>query len=84
METREKDLGCLWVKTSAKGEYMTGVIEIDGVKTNIVCFINGSKKEAKHPDWRILRSMPQNAPQAQNELPARDTEAIDPALDIPF
>lgn len=55
---REKDLGALWIKTGAKGEYMTGTIEINGEKINIVCFTNQHKKEAKHPDWRILRSKP--------------------------
>lgn len=75
-------LGALWVKNGAKGQYMTGNIEIDGVKTNIVCFLNSNKKEAKHPDWRILRSVPQGTEQQNNPLPQREDE-VRPE-DIPF
>lgn len=46
---------------------MTGFVEVNGEKINVVCFTNSNKKEAKHPDWRILRSRPrEDAPQENN------------------
>lgn len=81
MSEQEKDLGALWVKKGAKGEYMTGSITIDGVETRIVCFLNTNKTETKHPDWKILRSIPQNKTEQNNPLPTE--EDINPE-NIPF
>lgn len=50
----DAELGALWIKSSARGEYMTG--EINGVK--VVCFRNTQKRSDKSPDWRILKSQP--------------------------
>jgi uncharacterized protein (DUF736 family) len=53
----EKDpnkLGALWIKESARGEYMTGTI--DGVK--VVVFRNNKKNSDKSPDWRVMKSLP--------------------------
>jgi hypothetical protein len=49
------ELGALWVKSGAKGEYMTG--EIAGVK--VVCFRNQSDNP-KAPAWRVLKSKPKD------------------------
>lgn len=78
----EKSIGALWVKSSPKGQYMTGNIEVNGEKISLVCFLNSNKKEAKHPDWNILKSVPRENEQPMNALPVRDDE-IDPQ-DIPF
>jgi hypothetical protein len=80
----KKDLGALWIKRGGKGEYMTGTIEIGGEKLNIVCFLNDNKKEQKHPDWRILRSVPKE--QRINPLPMRDDEVLEELNpeDVPF
>lgn len=51
------ELGALWIKSGAKGEYMTGTIS--GVK--VVVFKNTNKREDKHPDWRVLKSQPREA-----------------------
>jgi single-stranded DNA-binding protein len=62
-------IGALWLKESGTGKYMSGVIEINGQKINIVVFRNDYKKLPKHPDYRILKSEPKNqqwAPQ-QNQ-----------------
>lgn len=83
MAEYEKDLGVLWIKTSTKGEYMTGTIELNGEKINIVCFKNTQKKEAKHPDWRILKSVPKEEARSENALPSRPEEDINPD-NIPF
>ena len=45
------ELGALWVKSSSKGDYMTGTI--NGVA--VVCFRNKSDN-AKAPQWRVLKS----------------------------
>jgi len=49
------ELGALWVKQGARGEYMTGTI--DGVK---VVVFRADKKSDKSPDWRVLRSKPRD------------------------
>lgn len=59
------EIGALWVKSSAKGEYMTG--EIGGVK--VVCFANKTGNE-KAPQWRVLKSQPRDAKPAPDQPPA--------------
>lgn len=50
------ELGALWIKESARGEYMTGTI--NGVK--VVCFRNDRKKSDNQPDWRVMKSKPRD------------------------
>ncbi len=58
MPRDENEIGALWVKTSSRGEYMTGTI--NGV--NVVVFPNGFKKDGdKTPDWRVLKSVPKES-----------------------
>lgn len=55
----EKDpdeIGALWEKESARGTYMTGVI--NGEK--VVVFKN-AKGGGKAPTWRVLKSKPREA-----------------------
>lgn len=60
METRnDQELGALWLRTSAKGDYMTGTIKIDGTEIQVVCFRNKSDN-AKAPTWRVLKSKPRD------------------------
>lgn len=49
-------LGALWLKDGKKGKYMSGVVEINGVKTNILVFKNDHKESDKHPDYNIYLS----------------------------
>ena len=59
-ERNPDELGSLWLKDGAKGEYMTG--EINGVK--VVCFpVNHANPKA--PTWRVLKSKPKDAAPAQ-------------------
>lgn len=55
MPNFEKDpneIGALWSKTGARGEYFTGTINGEPV----VVFRNDRKLEgSKAPDWRVLR-----------------------------
>jgi hypothetical protein len=59
MATQNPDeLGALWVKSSSRGEYMTGTI--NGVA--VVVFRNERKgDDSKAPDWRVLKSKPKAA-----------------------
>lgn len=47
--------GALWLTKSKDGKttYMSGTIEINGVKKRIAVFKNGFKTEEKHPDYTI-------------------------------
>lgn len=74
---KQQELGALWVRTGAKGEYMTGTLTIDGIAIKVVAFTNKNKKNEKEPDWRILRSVPK--PQTENVVP----DTLD-ASEIPF
>lgn len=53
----ENELGALWIKHSARGEYMTGTVQ--GIK--VVVFKNERKTSDKAPDWRILKSTPRDS-----------------------
>lgn len=91
------NIGALWVKQSARGQYMTGNIEINGVKTQIVCFLNDRKTKETQPDWNILVStMPSsgastktvaqeetNQEELNNDRPEYPEPEVDPN-DIPF
>lgn len=58
MPKKEDKLGALWVKSNDRGDYMSGQIEINGTKHDIVVFANGYKEESKHPDWIVYKSQP--------------------------
>jgi predicted Rdx family selenoprotein len=67
------ELGALWLKTGAKGDYMTGTI--NGVA--VVVFKNERKVEGSNqPDWRVLKSKPRE----QVAQPTRELNHDD----IPF
>ena len=79
-EKDPNELGVLWAKTSARGDYFTGSIELNGEKHQIVVFKNGNKKSEKAPDWRIMRSQPRE----QRNALANETIGGPSADDIPF
>lgn len=66
-QKQDEKVGALWTKTSGRGEFFTGNIELkpeqiaelqaNGGKLQIVVFSN-DKKTGKQPDWRILKSKP--------------------------
>jgi len=77
----EKNIGALWLKESKNGnKYMSGVIEIDGTKHEIVIFKNTFKKESKHPDYRIFQSKPMES--RAPEVESKSAEHFED--DIPF
>lgn len=64
----ESEIGGLWAKSGAKGEYLTG--EVNGVK--VVCFLVKSDNQ-KAPTWRVLRSKPREET-AQSQVAADSIE----------
>lgn len=60
-------IGALWVKESKNGQkFMSGNIEIDGQKIDVVVFKNDKGDNPKRPDYSILKSKPR-----QEEAPTR-------------
>lgn len=72
MADKQTEHGALWIKTSARGEYMTGTVQIGEIKVKVVAFKNTNKKNQNEPDWRILESKPME--QKTNDLPTRTDE----------
>ena len=71
MENEKKNIGGLWLKTSEKGnKFMSGSIEIEGVKHKFVVFKNKYKQGDTHPDYVILPSNPIPAAQRKPDSPA--------------
>lgn len=70
-EKPEGEIGALWAREGAKGEYLTG--EIEGIGA-VICFPIHSKNP-KAPAWRVLKSQP------REQTPSRRYEGAD---DDPF
>jgi uncharacterized protein (DUF736 family) len=70
-EKDPNEIGALWSKTGAKGEYMTGTINGEPV----VLFRNTNKRSEKAPDWRVLKSQPRERTQPTT-APSTDDESI--------
>jgi len=62
-EKDPNELGALWLKTSQRGDYMTGTI--NGV--NVVCF-PAKQTSDKSPAWRVLKSKPRG----ESAAPSKD------------
>jgi len=88
MQENNDQIGAMWIKEGQRGKYMSGVIEINGEKINIVVFKNGYKKEDKHPDYRILKSRPKSEQYGNSEqLPDKQFNPENKDMfedDIPF
>lgn len=52
-EKKYNSIGGLWRKKSKYGEFLTGSIEIEGKKINIILKENTKKKSEKSPDFFI-------------------------------
>lgn len=84
-EEKQKSIGALWAKTSAKGDYFTGQIELaDGSKIKIVVFRNNYKTEDKHPDWKIFESKPREAGGSWPTRDDLDANSPDGGSNTPF
>ena len=62
-QQKKKDIGAIWKKTSKGGlEFMSGVLELNGEKHEIVIFANTYKERDNQPDFKIYPSTPRTAP----------------------
>jgi len=89
--TQKDKIGALWIKSSHGGtEFMSGEVEIAGVKHRITVFRNGFKTTDKQPSYHIYRdtgapapgvaagsayTAPAPAAPAREELPSIDVHA---------
>lgn len=58
MSEKQKDSGALWRRQGQFAEYLSGVIEINGVKHGFKAFSNKYKKTEKQPDFKIFLDQP--------------------------
>ena len=70
--------GALWLKTTDRGEMMTGDIFINGQTIKIVAFPNESDNP-KAPAWRISKAKPRDG---MATPPANTFNANDPDIDF--
>jgi len=71
MPQNPDELGALWMKSGAKGDYMTGTI--NGVA--VVLFKNDRKEPgSKQPDWRVMKSKPREERAATVPSQGEDSE----------
>lgn len=73
MPQNPDELGALWVKQSARGDYMTGTIA--GVQ--VVCFLN-DRKTGNQPDWRVLKSKPKGDRPALSDDESQQSRSAEP------
>ena len=81
--SENKSIGGLWKKEKNGHEYLSGQIEIDGVKHNFVCFKNSFKKDGDNkPDYYIPAPREEQQPQGTvgnyEDVPTKTEE------DLPF
>jgi len=81
MENKNQSIGGLWKKTSPKGEFFSGEIELEGKKVRVVVFANDKTnpntgiRNDKAPDYRILLAREQEAPTSAPSAPAKRVPA---------
>jgi hypothetical protein len=76
-EKDPNEIGALWLKSGAKGDYLTG--EIGGQK--VVCFAVTAKSE-KSPTWRVLKSKPREEGMPNDQRTSVGRVVTD--QDVPF
>lgn len=83
-EWKKREVGVLWKKEGAKGEYLTGTINLmeNGklVKQEVIVFVNRDKSSERAPDWNIYKSEPRSnataaAPQQKGAAPGQKPAA---------
>lgn len=57
-QKNNNNIGALWAKSSKRGMYFSGMLEIDGRKIPIVCFNNSRKSKPNQPDYHIMIAQP--------------------------
>jgi len=82
-EQKKNDkIGALWERVGNKGPWMSGEIEIDGVKHSVVVFKNTFKEKDTQPDWNILKSKPREGGQQRPAPQEQQTRSYHPVADV--
>lgn len=74
-EKDPNEIGCLWEKSSAKGQYFTGTINGEPV---VVFAVKSTNPKA--PNWRVLKAKPKDGDSprpAHNANAAKKTDDLD-------
>ena len=60
MASQQDKIGALWIKQSRGGaEFMSGEVEVDGVKHRVTVFRNSYKTDAnRQPDYHVFKEQP--------------------------
>lgn len=79
-------IGAVWLRDAKSGmKYMSGQLELDGVKHNITIFKN-KKQQDNHPDYQIFSETLDSGYRKQeaSTQPAGETNTVDEDDGIPF
>lgn len=82
----EKNIGGIWIKESKKGvKYLSGSIEINGVKHKFTAFRNTYKKpDNNQPDYQLFPAMEfKDGSKPEPDSRAREND-INGGQDLPF
>jgi uncharacterized protein (DUF736 family) len=72
-----QSIGALWLKDGKAGKFMSGNLEINGQKVQIMVFKNTKKADLKQPDYRIVQSTDEvTRPAVQVAQPAPELPVI--------
>lgn len=70
-----QNIGALWIKQGKKGQFLSGSLEINGQKVNIMVFKNTRKTELKYPDYQICQATGEmNRPATQKPKQVSQTQ----------
>ena len=91
MSEKDQKVGALWAKSSSRGEFMTGNIELtpeqiaelqsNGGKMSVVVFRN-ERKTGKQPDWAMLKARPRTDARQSTGMAWEGKQMTDE--DVPF
>jgi len=59
---KKKEIGALWLRQGKNQQFLSGKLEFDGKKLEIVVFPNGFKDDDRKPDYLIYESQTQISP----------------------
>lgn len=71
-------IGGLWQKEKDDRTYLSGQLEIDGKKINILIFPNDRKEKEAHPDFNVMAKEEGDLQKKPGYAPKPKTEAARP------
>jgi len=66
---KEREIGAFWKRESSSQKFLSGKIEIEGKKMEVILFTNRFKEKDNQPDYRLYLSEDK---QAQPEVSAQE------------